>query len=253
MSLEQPLKSRDVPPPEGIYYRRSPRPARYQNVFMGKVFEPPRDLLVENQTNRVRVDVAGEKGKGIFAKEAIAANGVVFCAHGTRYTMDERGDSCFDPDSGGAVACPTDSSPNAICVLSHTSASGQVFHDWLNPDPDNPLRYLNHSCNPNVGRVGSYMFKSLRDISAGEELTADYSTLEANPRWSLECKCKSPQCRKKIGSVQTLTLEQAKDLWGSMPKFVQKIYLRSLEGKELSEMQAIDVGKMREEMFANPL
>jgi len=36
--------------------------------------------------------------------------------------------------------------------------------------------YLNHSKNPNVGCDEDYNFFALRDIKAGEELTADYHT-----------------------------------------------------------------------------
>jgi SET domain-containing protein len=58
------------------------------------------------------------------------------------------------------------------------------------------MRYINHSCSPNTfiricyGRVEFY---ALRDIAAGEELTADYG--ETHHEGKLPCRCGSPNCR----------------------------------------------------------
>jgi SET domain-containing protein len=58
------------------------------------------------------------------------------------------------------------------------------------------MRYINHSCSPNTfiricyGRVEFY---ALRDIAAGEELTADYG--ETHHEGKLPCCCGSPNCR----------------------------------------------------------
>ena len=55
--------------------------------------------------------------------------------------------------------------------------------------------YLNHSCDPNAVDLSrhptSTQYVALRDIRAGEEITADYyskDTLE-------NCLCGSPECR----------------------------------------------------------
>ena len=58
-----------------------------------------------------------------------------------------------------------------------------------------PLRYANHACEPNMvlkvqqGRVAFY---ALRDIAAGEELTARYGATHHGGR--LVCRCGSPRC-----------------------------------------------------------
>lgn len=58
-----------------------------------------------------------------------------------------------------------------------------------------PLRYANHSCAPNMvlkvqqGRVAFY---ALRDIAAGEELTARYGATHHAGR--LTCRCGAPRC-----------------------------------------------------------
>lgn len=61
---------------------------------------------------------------------------------------------------------------------------------------NDPLRYANHACMPNMvlkvqqGRVAFY---ALRDIAAGEELTARYGPTHHAGR--LACRCGSPRCQ----------------------------------------------------------
>lgn len=59
------------------------------------------------------------------------------------------------------------------------------------------LAYINHSCEPNVGMRGDIVAVAMRDIKAGEELTQDYSTIDARD-FSFECSCKSPICRHTV-------------------------------------------------------
>ena len=62
-----------------------------------------------------------------------------------------------------------------------------------------PLKYANHCCEPNMvlkieqGRVAFY---ALRDIAAGEELTADYGPTHHGGR--LRCQCGAPRCRGRL-------------------------------------------------------
>jgi uncharacterized protein len=57
------------------------------------------------------------------------------------------------------------------------------------------LRFTNHSCRPNAvlrivqGRVELY---ALRDLAAGEEITADYG--ETHHEGRLRCRCGAPGC-----------------------------------------------------------
>lgn len=62
--------------------------------------------------------------------------------------------------------------------------------------PENPARFLNHSCSPNCEAVldnGHIWIVALRDIDAGEELTFNYgydlSFYQDHP-----CHCGSPEC-----------------------------------------------------------
>lgn len=55
--------------------------------------------------------------------------------------------------------------------------------------------YVNHSCDPNVVDLSRFptntQYVALRDIRAGDELTADYYTADTLE----DCRCGSPQCR----------------------------------------------------------
>jgi SET domain-containing protein len=59
-----------------------------------------------------------------------------------------------------------------------------------------PLRYTNHSCQPNarlVIRDGRVEFYARRAIDAGEEITVDYGDTHHEGR--LPCRCGAPGCR----------------------------------------------------------
>ena len=58
-----------------------------------------------------------------------------------------------------------------------------------------PLRFTNHSCRPNAVlriRQGRVEFYAMRDIAAGEELTANYG--ETHHEGKLRCNCGAPGC-----------------------------------------------------------
>ena len=63
--------------------------------------------------------------------------------------------------------------------------------------PYNHAKYINHSCNPNVGFLGQIIYVTMRNIEPGEELCHDYS-MERTDDYSLECRCGSEYCRGKI-------------------------------------------------------
>ena len=66
-----------------------------------------------------------------------------------------------------------------------------------------PQFFINHSCEPNTGFLDQLQIVALRDITAGEEITYDYAfILFSNPgnehRFAVQCRCLSPNCRKRI-------------------------------------------------------
>jgi len=60
----------------------------------------------------------------------------------------------------------------------------------------NELRFINHSCNPNVYMRRAFRrveYYTLRTIKKGEELTCDYG--ETHHEGTLLCKCGAKNCR----------------------------------------------------------
>ena len=60
------------------------------------------------------------------------------------------------------------------------------------------LRFVNHSCDANT-TAKNFSDVAKRDISKGEEITADY-TEELPSNTYMECKCGSKNCKKIIKS-----------------------------------------------------
>jgi SET domain-containing protein len=61
-----------------------------------------------------------------------------------------------------------------------------------------PINYFNHSCEPNVGFNERGDYVAMKDILSGSEFLLDYSFLNTNPDYILECSCGSVNCRKII-------------------------------------------------------
>lgn len=80
-------------------------------------------------------------------------------------------------------------------ALNHMSAVS--LHDWI--IVDSPVKFINHSCSPNVFERDGVVC-AMKDISSGAELLFDYS-LNGVPNvdnWKMICKCGSPECRKIV-------------------------------------------------------
>ena len=66
--------------------------------------------------------------------------------------------------------------------------------------PESPDDFMNHSCDPNVWMDDEVTLVAMRDIRAGEELTADYAMWSTDPNWTLPCPCGcgSRPCRRTV-------------------------------------------------------
>jgi len=107
--------------------------------------------------------------------------------------------------------------------MSEPNTIGIKKNWWLKP-PE-PYVYINHSCEPNVGIIGTVTFKALRKIHKDEELFFDYSICEEGD-WEMKCKCGSVNCRKIIGSVKTLPRKTFKKYLPFIPRYFQLVYQR---------------------------
>lgn len=61
-----------------------------------------------------------------------------------------------------------------------------------------PINYFNHSCDPNVGFDSHDNYVAIKHIAKGDEFLLDYSFLNTNPDYQIECCCGSPNCRHLI-------------------------------------------------------
>ena len=85
-------------------------------------------------------------------------------------------------------------------------------------DPNPPLGWLNHSCEPNCGLLIKpdqeiAEVHALREIQPGEELTMDYATFEYEIHYMpSECLCNSEKCRGAITGYK------------DMPEYLREFY-----------------------------
>jgi SET domain-containing protein len=65
-------------------------------------------------------------------------------------------------------------------------------------DPAHPVRYGNHSCDPNLWHEDAVTIVARRDVAPGEELTIDYATHTGVEDWVMACRCGRPGCRGRV-------------------------------------------------------
>ncbi len=95
-------------------------------------------------------------------------------------------------------------------------------HTWL--DVKSQEKYINHSCVPNAGIVGSVSVRAMRDIKRDEEIKIDYSTLEEDENWSMNCHCGEKKCRKIIRSIQFLPKRMYNSYGNFIPTYLRNKY-----------------------------
>ena len=66
--------------------------------------------------------------------------------------------------------------------------------------PLDPADYVNHSCDPNCGIVGSVLLVTMRDVTAGEELCFDYAMTDSDDYDHFVCRCGATSCRGVVTS-----------------------------------------------------
>ncbi len=61
--------------------------------------------------------------------------------------------------------------------------------------PFDAADYVNHSCDPNCGIVGSVLMVTRRAVEEGEELCFDYAMTDSDDYDEFTCRCGTPDCR----------------------------------------------------------
>lgn len=140
------------------------------------------------------------EGEGVFASRDIKKNEIVFVLKGEKMFFVEKTkkDAIYKPNRIGIEK-----------------------NNWI--DPVLAGRYINHSCDPNVGRRGKLWFVAIKNIKKNEEIVFDYALSEDGP-WEMRCNCGSRKCRKVIKGVQYLPEDIFSKYLPCIPFYLQEAY-----------------------------
>ena len=139
-------------------------------------------------------------GRCLVAKEDITKDEIIAEFDGPEYVAEK----CTDLEK--------DIADHAIQVAENT---------WR--DSNGIARFINHSCEPNVGLRGLTTLVAMRNISKGEELLWDYDMSEDSD-WRLGCLCGTDSCRKVIGAFSMLPKETQNKYQGYISDWLVKKY-----------------------------
>jgi uncharacterized protein len=150
---------------------------------------------------KIKVGDSQIHGRGIFAKYKIKKGEIVAIIKGTPVFKINR---------------------TISDVFANPDWIGFKVHNWIDPIP--PYKHINHSCEPNTAIKGKKTLIAIKDIDKNEEVTIDYSIIEADPRWYLKCDCGSKTCRGIITSIQKLPNKVYRQYFPHISKEFQSIY-----------------------------
>jgi hypothetical protein len=166
----------------------------------------PQNIKKDNQ--KIELKINHELGRAIFAKENIVQGEFI----GGLY---------------GDIHKASDSSNLPEGVADHALQFAQ--NKWRLSHLGGLVQYENHACKANVGMRGLFDLVALREIKAGEEIVADYATMEDSD-WQFpggKCLCKLPNCRQKFLPFRLLLPEDQKKIWDYTSPWIRKKYMRT--------------------------
>ncbi len=143
-------------------------------------------------------------GKGLFAKEAIAAGEVVAVKGG--YVLTGEAWGSLEPRLG----------PAEIQI-----AEDLFIAPVRQEQRHGSMVYTNHSCEPNLAIQGQIAFVAMRDVAPGEELTHDWATAD-DLDYVMECRCGSASCRGTITGKDWMKPELQEKYRGWFCWFLQR-------------------------------
>lgn len=152
---------------------------------------------------KYKISKSAIQGKGLFCNETIQAGELIFISKGIK-TLNR-----------------SISIEDAQITHKHAiSIDEKIIHC---PLPQDPLRFINHSCNPNCYVSDETKFYSKKIIYPGQEITIDYSFVDADIYWRMpNCKCGDIACRKLITSSLLLPRSFFEKNISYIPKKIRK-------------------------------
>jgi len=118
---------------------------------------------------------ASAKGLGLFSTTLIAEGQPIATVEGTVMVFD------YDEEPGWGETW-----------------FGVAPGKWIEPHPNSPPAFVNHSCEPNAQVRDGTRILALRTIHPGEEITIDYALTEEDPHWTMPCSCGSRRCVRLV-------------------------------------------------------
>lgn len=195
--------------------------------------QPPDVLGADLKNDKLEVkDLAIEHGgRGLYARKKIETGEHVFEFDGIRMGWKK-----------GQLPAREGSAIHGVVVGHDRESSGYAV--YAIPNKSSPLRYINHSCDPNTARVPGdpFGFVALREIAPGEQITTDYSLLESNPYWTLDnkdeiCKCGADNCRRTIGDASSLPAEYLVQHWARLPSQMQLLAIQYSRDPKIAKIR----------------
>jgi len=129
---------------------------------------------------KVEKRVSAIHGRGLFARQPIAAGEIVVVKGGYVMTRAQRDEVALELGP-------------AEIQITEDLHIGPVTSEQR----ERGMMHLNHSCEPNLGLQGQIVFVAMRDIAEGEELTIDYAMTDDEP-YEMSCDCRAQTCRGTI-------------------------------------------------------
>lgn len=145
-----------------------------------------------NILDHIEIKETSNHGKSLFAKHDFKKDEIVFLA------------------SGKIVKYPTQYT---------IPISKDLFIEPRTPK-DNPVQYICHSCDPNLGLKNRTLFVAMRDINAGEELLVHYGFLgyefgkemtedgKSQVKFDMTCHCGASNCAGYFRGYKDFTPEE---------------------------------------------
>jgi D-alanine-D-alanine ligase len=128
---------------------------------------------------------AGDKGKGLFAKEQIPK--------GTIISFECQ--DCIRISKQDFESILTSNEKSLILRYAYRKADGPYLL------PCDEIIYLNHSCNANILNSEKGFDIVVKDIARGEEATYDYRSFFFHDSNEFECICGEDNCCKTVRSI----------------------------------------------------
>lgn len=165
-------------------------------------------LLLKMSRGKTYIKTSAIHGVGVFAKKNLKKGEIAFIMRGKIVFVLEK---------------------TKKDALSNPNRIGLEKNMWLDPNP--PALFINHSCDPNLGMRGKFLFVALRNIKKGEELTFDYSISE-DSLWEMRCGCGKERCRGVIRGIRFLPKDFFEKYLPYVPKYFQDIYRKDFVQKK---------------------